>query len=162
VTTARAAARAARLEAAINAAVAQVAGALPAIGAEEAKASLGAAVPATMKGKGPARCLEELAAHMTAHPDALTSGSSLCPAALLRLAHVLHGAGHLVTRPGCAHCGKITADLRALREEGRICSSCDSRSRRGTCSRCGATGVQIDHRQAARRRNLRPLLPARP
>lgn len=74
--------------------------ALPAIGAEEATAALDAAVPATTKGKGPAWFLEELAAHMTAHPDALTSGSSLCPPALLRLAHVLHGAGWQVTRTG--------------------------------------------------------------
>jgi hypothetical protein len=143
VTTARLAARAARLEAARNAAVARVTAALPAIGAEDATAALEAAVPATMKGQGPAWFLEELAAHMTAHPDALTSGSSLCPPALLRLARVLHEAGQQVTRPGCAHCGKITADLRQLREEGRICSSCDSRSRRGTCGRCGAAGVQI-------------------
>jgi hypothetical protein len=137
VTTAQVAARAARLEAA-----------LPSIGAEEAAAAMEAAVPVTMKGQGPAWFLEELAAHMTAHPDALTSGSSLCPLALLRLARVLHEAGHQVTRPGCAHCGKVTTDLRQLREEGRICSSCDSRSRKnGTCSRCGATGVVITARR---------------
>ena len=143
MTTARLTARAARLEAAMNAAVTQVTAALPALDAEDATAALETAVPVTMKGKGPARFLEELAAHMTAHPDALTSGSSLCPLVLLRLARVLHDAGHQVTRPGCAHCGKITVDLRQLREKGRICSSCDSRSRRGTCGRCGATGVQI-------------------
>jgi ribosomal protein L40E len=81
---------------------------------------------------------------MAAHPDALTSGSSLCPPVLLRLAHVLHEAGHPVVRPGCARCGTIRTDLRQLREEGRICSSCDARSRKdGTCGRCGATGVQI-------------------
>lgn len=53
-----------------------------------------------MKGQGPAWFLEELAAHMTAHPDALTSGSSLCPLVLLRLASVLHEARHQVIRPG--------------------------------------------------------------
>jgi hypothetical protein len=110
--TARIAARAARLEAAMNAAAAQVTAALPAIAAEDAMAALETAAPATMKGKGQARSLEELAAHMTAHPDALTSGSSLCPPALLRLTRVLHEAGWQVTRPGCAHCGKITAYLR--------------------------------------------------
>ena len=128
----------------MNAAVTRVTAALPAISAEEAAAALEAAVPVTMKGQGPAWFLEELAAHMTAHPDALTSGSSLCPLVLLRLARVLHEAGHQVIRPGCAHCGKVTADLRQLREEGRICSSCDSRSRKnGTCGRCGAAGVLI-------------------
>ena len=51
MTTARLAARAARLEAAMNAAVAQVTAALPAIGAGEATAALEAAVPVTMKGR---------------------------------------------------------------------------------------------------------------
>ncbi len=140
--TARLARRQARLEAATDTAVTQVTAALPAIGAEEAAVALEAAVPITVK--GPARFLEELAAHMTAHPDALTSGSSLCPPVLLRLAHVLHEAGHPVVRPGCAHCGAIHTDLRQLREEGRICGSCNSRSRKnGTCGRCGAAGVQI-------------------
>jgi hypothetical protein len=126
----------------MDTAVTQVTAALPAIGAGEATAVLEAAVPITVK--GPARFLEELAAHMAAHPDALTSGSSLCPPVLLRLAHVLHEAGHPVVRPGCARCGTIRTDLRQLREEGRICSSCDARSRKdGTCGRCGATGVQI-------------------
>jgi hypothetical protein len=125
-------------------AVAQVTAALPMIGTQEARAALEAAVPMTMKGQGPAWFLEELAAHMTAHPDALTSGSSLCPLVLLRLVSVLHEAGHQVIRPGCAHCGKITAGLRQLREEGRVCSSCASRSRKnGTCGRCGAAGVLI-------------------
>jgi hypothetical protein len=141
VTTARLAARAARLETAMNDAITQVTAALPMIGAEEAKAALETAVPITMKGQGPARFLEELAAHMTAHPDALTSGSSLCPLVLLRLASVLHEAGYPVVRPGCAHCGKATVGLRQLREEGRVCSSCASRSRKnGACGRCGATG----------------------
>ena len=69
MTTAQAAARGARLETAMNAAVAQVRAALPAIGAGDATAALEAAVPATMKGKGPARSLEELAAHMTAQTE---------------------------------------------------------------------------------------------
>jgi len=126
----------------MDAAVTQVTAALPAIGAGEAAAGLEAAVPITVK--GPARFLEELAVHMAAHPDALTSGSSLCPPVVLRLARVLHEAGYPVVRPGCARCGAIRTDLRQLREEGRICGSCDSRSRKdGTCGRCGATGVQI-------------------
>jgi hypothetical protein len=126
----------------MDAAVAQVTAALPAIGNGEATALLEAAAPITVK--CPARFLEELAAHVAAHPDALASGSSLCPPVLLRLTHVLYEAGYPVVRPGCAHCGRIRTDLRQLREEGRICSSCDSRSRKnGTCGRCGAAGVQI-------------------
>jgi hypothetical protein len=152
VTTARLAARAARLEAGMSAAVTRVTAALPMIGAAEAAAALETAVPVTMKGQGPAWFLEELAAHMSAHPDALSSGSSLCPLVLLRLAHVLHEAGYPVVRPGCAHCGRIRADLRQLREEGRVCSSCASRSRKnGACGRCGATRVLIVARRPARR-----------
>ncbi|MGV9387063.1 hypothetical protein ACWDRB_65570 [Nonomuraea sp. NPDC003707] len=139
---ARLARQAARLEAAMNAAVSRLTAALPMLGAEEATAVLEAAVPITVK--GPARFLEELAAHIAAHPDALTSGDSRCPPVLLRLTHLLHEAGHPVVRPGCARCGTIRADLRQLREEGRICGTCDARSRRnGTCGRCGATEVQI-------------------
>jgi hypothetical protein len=114
VTTARVAARAARLEAAMSAAVTQVTAALPMIGAEEAAAALEAAVPVTTKGQGPAWFLEELAAHITAHPDALTSGSSLCPLVLLRLARVLHEAGYLVVRPGWRTAGRSPT----------VCGSC--------------------------------------
>lgn len=139
---ARLAARAARLDDAMRAAVAQVRAALPAISAGDAAAALEAAVPVTVP--GPARFLEELAAHMAAHPGALTSGSSACPPVLLRLARVLHEAGHPVVRPGCATCGVVRDNLRQLREEGRICGSCDARSRKnGTCGRCGATGILI-------------------
>ena len=126
----------------MDAAVTQVTAALPVVGTGEATALLEAAVPITVK--GPARFLEELAAHMADHPDALASGSSLCPPVLLRLAHALHEAGHPVVRPGCARCGAVRTDLRQLREEGRICGTCDARSRKnGTCGRCGTTGVQI-------------------
>ncbi|WP_405958145.1 XRE family transcriptional regulator [Streptomyces phaeochromogenes] len=126
----------------MGAAVAQVMAVMPAVGEEEATAVLEAAVPMTIK--GPDQFLEELAEHMAAQPDALTSGDSRCPPVLLRLAHVLHEAGHQVVRPGCAHCGTVRTDLRQLRAEGRICGTCDRRSRKnGTCGRCGATGVNI-------------------
>jgi ribosomal protein L40E len=144
---ARLAAQAARLDAAMRAAVIQVTAALPAIRAWEASAALEAAVPITVKGS--ARFLEELAAHMDEHPDALTSGSSASPLVLLRLASVLHEAGHPVVRPGCARCGVIRTDLRQLRDEGRICGPCDARSRKnGTCGRCGATEVLIVARRS--------------
>jgi hypothetical protein len=138
---ARLARRAARLEAATTAAVTQLTAALPALSTDEATAVLEAAVPITVK--GPARSLEELAGHMSAHPDALTSGDTRCPPVLLRLTHVLHDAGQPFVRPGCVRCGKIRTDLRQLRPEGRLCGPCDARSRKGTCGRCGATETKI-------------------
>jgi hypothetical protein len=66
---------------------------------------------------------------------------------VLRLIHVLHDAGHPVVRPGCAHCGKIRADLGQWRPEGRVCGTCGKRSRKGTCARCGATGATITARR---------------
>ena len=116
-TRARLAAQAARLEAATAAAVGQITSALQSLGPHEAETALAEAVP--IPARGAARFLEELAGHMSAHPDALTPGSSLCPPALLRLAHVLHQGGHSVVRPGCAHCGAMRTDLRQLRPEGR-------------------------------------------
>ncbi|MGP3921462.1 hypothetical protein [Nonomuraea sp. 10N515B] len=138
---ARLAQQAARMQAAMVAATGQITAALPGMSAEAAAAALDAAVPTTARGA--ARFLEELADHMAAHPDALTSGSSQCPPVLLRLAQMLHDTGKPVVRPGCAHCGKIRADLRQLRPEGRICGTCDGRSRKGTCARCGALETKI-------------------
>lgn len=129
----------------MTAAASQLTAALPALSTKEATTALAVAVPVTVK--GPARFLEELAGHMAAHPDALTSGDTRCPPVLLRLTHVLHDAGHPVIRPGCAHCGKIRTDLRQLRPEGRLCGPCDSRSRRSTCARCGQEGVRIAARK---------------
>ncbi|BBC29083.1 hypothetical protein SGFS_003740 [Streptomyces graminofaciens] len=142
---ARLAAQVARMEAATSAAVGQLTLVLPSLGAQEAEAALVTAVPIPVRGA--AKFLEELAGHLAAQPDALTSGSSLCPPVLLRLAEVLHDAGHPVVRPGCAHCGKIRSDLRQLRPEGRLCGTCDARSRQATCARCGRENVRI----AARR-----------
>ncbi len=143
---ARLAAQATRLEAATAAAIGQLTAALPSLDAQEAEAALVTAVPIPVRGA--AHYLEELTGHFADHPDALTSGSSLCPPVLLRLTQVLHEAGHPVVRPGCAHCGKIRADLRQLRPEGRLCGSCDARSRsRETCARCHRDGQRV----AARR-----------
>jgi hypothetical protein len=142
---ARLAAQAARMEVATAAAVGQLTSALPSLDPQEAEAALVTTVPIPVRGA--ARFLEGLADHMSAHPDALTSGSSLCPPVLLRLAEVLHDAGHAVVRPGCAYCGKVRSDLRQLRPEGRLCATCDARSRQTTCARCGRENVRI----AARR-----------
>jgi hypothetical protein len=97
--------------------------------------------------RGAAKFLEELASHMAGHPDALTSGSSLCPPTMLRLVHVLHKVGHPVTRPGCAHCGTIRANLPRLRPEGRICGTCDAKTRLITCARCHRDGQRLSARR---------------
>lgn len=144
-TAARLARQAARRPAALTAACAQLTMALPTLGTDGAAAALEAAVPISVKGA--ARILEALAGHLAAHSDALTSGDARCPPVLLRLTHVLADAGHPVVRPGCAHCGRITLDLRQNRPEGRICGTCDGRSRRSACARCGQANVRI----AARR-----------
>jgi hypothetical protein len=143
-TAARLAAQAARMDAAMNSAVTNLTGALPNLSPGEATTALEVAVPITVRGAG--RFLEELVAHLCVHPDALTSGDSRCPPVLIRLTHVLHD-GHQVVRPGCAHCGKTGTELRQLRPEGRVCGTCDGRSRRSTCARCGQQEVRI----AARR-----------
>ncbi len=144
-TVARLAAQAARMEAATSAAISELTSALPSLDPQQAAAVLVVAVPIPVRGA--ARFLEELAGHLAVHRDALTSGSSLCPPVLLRLAEVLHDAGHSVVRPGCAHCGKVRSDLRQLRPEGRLCAGCDARSRQAACARCGRESVRI----AARR-----------
>ena len=124
----------------MTAAAAHLTAALPVLATGDARTLLEAVVPGV---RGPARYLEELAGHMAAHPAALTSGDTRCPLMLLRLIHVLHDAGYPVVCPGCAHCGKIRADLGQWRPEGRVCGTCDKRSRKGTCARCGAAGATI-------------------
>ena len=48
------------------------------------------------------RSFSELALHLAEHPDALISGNPACPPSVLRLAHVLHDAGHAqVVDPPC-------------------------------------------------------------
>src|SRR5882724_1014740 len=127
-TAARLARQTARMTAAMNAAATQITTALQSMSSDAATAALDVAVPTTIRGA--ARFLEELADHLAAHPDALTSGGSDCPPVLIRLTHVLHDAGHPVVRPGCARCGKVHLDLRHMRAEGRICGTCDARDRK--------------------------------
>jgi len=79
------------MDAAMISAITHLTAALPSLDTDGAEAVLAAAVPIPVHGA--ARFLEELAAHMVTHPDALTSGKSLCPPVLLRLIHVLHEAG---------------------------------------------------------------------
>jgi hypothetical protein len=134
------------MDAATSSAITQMTAALPSLDADRAGAALAAAVPIPVRGA--ARFLEELAAHMVAHPDALTSGTSRCPPVLLRLIHVLYGAGHPVVRPGCVDCGTVTVELRRLRPDGRICGTCDARSRLAMCARCRRAGTRIVARRS--------------
>jgi hypothetical protein len=93
--------------------------------------------------------LGELADHLVEHPDALTSGDPRCPAALLRLTHVLHDAGHRgVVRPGCAACGKVTLNLARSGIAGRLCQMCSVRASLANCARCGRTDTRIAARRA--------------
>jgi len=142
---ARLAAQEACLEAATAAVTGHLTPALPALGEQEARAALAEAIPIPVRGA--AKFLEELAGHLAAHPDALTSGSSHCPPAMLRLIHVLHQAGHPVARPGCANCGTIRTDLPRLRLEGRICGTCDAKTRLITCARCRREGQRLSARR---------------
>jgi hypothetical protein len=92
--------------------------------------------------------LLNLARHLTAHPDALSSGDPRCQPALVRLTHLLHEAGHRgVVRPGCASCGKITTDMPSHGPRGRRCQVCTFKDRLRVCARCGHHNVRI----AARR-----------
>jgi len=145
-TAARLALQAARLDVAVNTAITQLTTAVPSLNTDDAQAVLQAAVPIPVRGA--ARLLEELTAHLAAHPDALTSGDSLWPPVLLRVTHVLHDAGHAVIRPGCASCGSVKTVLRRLTPQGRICGTCDARSRLATCVRCGRTETRIAARRA--------------
>jgi hypothetical protein len=83
----------------------------------------------------------ELLDHLRDHPDALTSGSAHAPPSLIRLAHALAAAGVPgVVLPGCAGCGKVTADLRSWPGAGLACQSCYQDARRRPCANCGTTG----------------------
>jgi hypothetical protein len=94
------------------------------------------------------RPLGELAKHLAAHPDALTTGDPRCPPSLIRLTHELHDGGHTaVVRPPCARCGKITVRLTAAAgTAGRMCGPCATQHNQRACARCGRTA-----RIAARR-----------
>jgi hypothetical protein len=82
--------------------------------------------------------LRELAEHLTSHPNALFTGDPRCPAALIRLTHILYETGYTaVARPGCAGCGKITTGLDPA-PDGRLCPKCYARAApRHPCARCG-------------------------
>jgi len=91
------------------------------------------------------RPLRELHGHLVAHPNALTEVLPAPPLALVRLAHVLHGAGYKVHLPACVNCGVVAANL-LLGPRGRVCVRCMPRRKPGLCARCGQIGEITAHR----------------
>lgn len=85
--------------------------------------------------QGPA--LRQLAGHLAAHPDALTSGSSTASLAVQTLAALLAAAGHdAVRRPACLRCGACKL-LRNRVDGGRVCDRCAYLTRQARCADCG-------------------------
>ncbi|HEY5152096.1 MAG TPA: hypothetical protein VIJ23_20240 [Mycobacterium sp.] len=81
--------------------------------------------------------LLQLADHLSAHPDALTSGLSTAPLAVQALAALLTAAGHgAVRRPACLRCGAQKL-LRNRVDGGRVCDRCRYRAHRARCADCG-------------------------
>ena len=161
MTTARLAARAARLEAAMNAAVTQVTAALPAIGAGEATAALEAAVPITVR----------------AGPGPVPRGTRRAHGRASRCPHL----GQLPLPAGAAAAGQRAARGRAPGRPPRLRRTADDYPHRSPAAARGRADLQqlrfplaeerdvralrrhrgADHGQAARGRDLRPLLPPR-
>jgi hypothetical protein len=81
--------------------------------------------------------LLDLHDHLLAQPDALTTGNSKCPAALIRLVHALLAAGRDdVVAPTCVACGRTPPELPGLRDTGRVCLACYRRDHKQPCARC--------------------------
>ncbi|GAB2711476.1 hypothetical protein [Kitasatospora kifunensis] len=75
--------------------------------------------------------------HLREHPDALTSGASKTPRAVLHLARLLaDGPAPGVVRPGCLHCGQ-KEELVHLVPDGRLCRRCYRLGRTDSCVNCG-------------------------
>jgi len=86
--------------------------------------------------------LRDLDEHLTAHPDALTSGDPRCPAVVVRLANALRDAGHGgIVAPGCSQCARSDVPLPREGPTGRVCQACSARSpdNKKPCGRCGRT-----------------------
>ncbi len=111
-----------------------LAGLLPGLGEQAALETAGQAA-------GTVPACRALLEHLRHHPDALSSGNSQGPLSLIRLAHALSAAGtEGVVLPGCAGCGKVTADLRSWPGPGLACQSCYKDACRRPCAVCGGLG----------------------
>ena len=96
-------------------------------------------------GAGAGTAMRTVDAYLTATPDTFTVAVTECPAAYLRLVQALLTAGHDVTVPACADCGKQATGLRS-KDRVRYCHRCYARRGTVLCARCGVSG-----RVAARR-----------
>ena len=118
------------LSAVLDRVTAAVAGAVPGLGTGDARRLVTGA--ASRRG-----ALRQLDRHLAACPDALASGSADAPLALITLAGLLAGAGHPGVRvPRCTGCGAETV-LRHRTDGGRLCDTCNRRSRQEPCAGCG-------------------------
>lgn len=81
--------------------------------------------------------LRALDRELTRHPDALHAPDPHCENALVALLHVLADAGHPVTRPRCARCGRARRELGRVAVEGRCCEWCAGKDQLQQCTRCG-------------------------
>ena len=98
-----------------------------------------AALEAAGRAAGNVPACRALLEHLRRHPNALSSGSSQAPLSLIRLAHALAAAGtEGMVLPGCAGCGKVTADLRSWPGSGLACQSCYKDVGRQPCAVCGS------------------------
>ncbi len=110
-------------------------------------AALGPADPAVLAGPlrraAPrVREREQLAAWLAAYPQALVSGASTGPLALVRLLWKLHAAGIAgVARARCVGCDRPRRQLTTLALGGRLCIRCLQRRHPEPCVRCGQTAV---------------------
>ena len=96
-------------------------------------------------GAGAGVAMRTLDAYLAARPDAFTAAVTSCPVVYLRLVQALLAAGHDVTVPACADCGRQDTRLRS-KNGIRYCHRCYARRSTTLCARCGASG-----RVAARR-----------
>jgi hypothetical protein len=98
-----------------------------------------AALEAAGQAAGTVPACRALLEHLRRHPDALSSGSPQGPMSLIRLAHALAAAGiEGVVLPGCAGCGKVTANLRSWPGPGLACQSRYKDACRQPCAVCGS------------------------
>jgi hypothetical protein len=126
-----------RDERALPDAAARVAAALPGMPEPQARQALTTVTSGWVASFDPIR-YERITAHLTAHPDALTSGASTVPVDVARLITALRGLGRTeVADPRCADCDRPCFP-RAHRPDGlRVCTNCDNRRRYAPCGRCG-------------------------